>query len=89
MSLQLKDPDAVAVYRIDWTAYLGGRAIAASAWSVVPDAAEIVDQVTDGASCSASLGGGIAGGVYRLTNRVTLSDGIVDERTIVVRVEAR
>ena len=38
---------------------------------------------------SARLSGGIVGRVYRLTNRVTLSDGQVDERSVTMRVEER
>jgi hypothetical protein len=36
-----------------------------------------------------TLAGGIAGHVYRVTNRVTLSDGQIDERSMTVRVEER
>ncbi|WP_443028026.1 phage fiber-tail adaptor protein [Sphingopyxis sp. Root1497] len=39
--------------------------------------------------CAATLDGGEAGGVYRVTNRVTLSDGQIDERSLTLRVEER
>ena len=38
---------------------------------------------------SVRLNGGVAGRIYRLTNRVTLSDGQVDERSVTMRVEER
>lgn len=38
---------------------------------------------------SARLAGGIVGRLYRLTNRVTLSDGQMDERSVTIRVEER
>ena len=43
----------------------------------------------DGLRSSVRLGGGRIGRLYRITNRVTLSDGQVDERSIHIRVEER
>ena len=37
----------------------------------------------------ATLAGGVAGHVYRISNRVTMSDGQVDERSMTLRVEER
>jgi hypothetical protein len=94
MTLLLKDPEAVLDYSIDWGAeYLGeGDLIADSAWSVSPDEAEgvtIVGSDFDASSSSVKAGGGIAGRLYKLVNRVTLDSGRVDERSIVLRVEKR
>ena len=36
-----------------------------------------------------TLAGGVAGHVYRVTNRVTMSDGQIDERSVTVRAEER
>lgn len=89
----LKDPDAMVDYRVDWAAALaGGATLTASAWTVEP--AEPGGVVVSGAAfgvaeATARLGGGIAGHVYRVGNRVTTSDGSVDERSLVVRVEER
>ncbi|MFN3351855.1 phage major capsid protein, partial [Pseudorhodoplanes sp.] len=41
------------------------------------------------ARSTATLSGGIAGHVYSLVNRITLSDERVDERSITLRVEDR
>jgi len=40
-----------------------------------------------GTVTSVTVTGGLAGRHYRLTNRVTLSNGNVDERTLVLRVD--
>jgi hypothetical protein len=93
MSYYLKDPGAAIDYRIDWSAgYLAGQTIADSLWSVAPD--EAGGLVASGGEegpgrTTATLSGGIAGHVYRVTNRITLSDGRVDERTLTLRVEER
>jgi len=89
----LKDPAAAIDYAIDWAAgYLETENIVASRWQVTPAEAGgvAVSAARRGAArTSATLIGGIAGHVYRVTNLVTLSDTRTDERTITVRVEAR
>jgi len=89
----LKDPDARIDYSIDWgPAFLNGRAIAASSWSVAPAEADgiAVDTAShDPQRTAATLTGGVPGHVYRIGNRVTLSDGHSDERSLCVRVEQR
>ena len=93
MSQTIKDPGARIDYALDWgAAYLAGQAIIASSWTV--DAVEaggvtIVGQAFDTARSSVTLAGGREGVSYRITNRVTLSDGQIDERSIAVRVEQR
>ena len=93
MSLYLKDPQARIDYAINWSAaYLDGQAIATSSWTVSPaepDAISIVASSFDMQRTSATLSGGTAGHVYRITNRITLTDGQIDERSISLRVEAR
>jgi hypothetical protein len=92
MSFYLKDPDALVDHAIDWSSYLGDRTIVASAWSVDPDeegGVAIAETSFDTGRAAARAEGGIAGHVYRLTNRVTLSDGSEDERSLVLRVEQR
>jgi hypothetical protein len=94
MSFLLKDPDAVLDYSIDWGAeYLvDGELLAASEWSVDPDEAGGISVAGSdfGASTStAKAGGGIAGRLYRLANKITTATGRIDERSIVIRVETR
>ncbi|WP_447750490.1 phage fiber-tail adaptor protein [Sphingopyxis fribergensis] len=93
MTMMVKDPGARIDFEFDWrAAYPDGQAVVASGWTVVPDepggvavpaAAHDLEQAT------ATLAGGIAGHVYRITNRVTMSDGQVDERSVTMRVEER
>lgn len=92
MSFYLKDPQSRVDYAIDWSNYLDGQTIAASLWSVTPDEAGGVAIETDSLAlnrAAARLSGGKAGGIYRIDNRVTLSDGSSDERSITLRVEER
>lgn len=93
MSFYLKDPQSRVDYAIDWGAgYLDGQTIAASSWAVAP--AEPNGVAVDGSSfdllrTAATLTGGMAGHVYSVRNRVILSDGRVDDRSITLRVEER
>lgn len=92
MSFYLKDPQARVDYAIDWSSYLDGQTIAASAWAVTPDEAGGIAVETESFALNRSaarLSGGVAGHVYRIGNRVTLSDGAIDERSITLRVEER
>ena len=94
MSLYLKDPQARIDYAIDWgAAYLDGQMIAASDWRVESGRGRRDRDRRDRASTcrrtAATLTGGVPGHVYRIGNRVTLSDGRSDERSLTVRVEDR
>ncbi len=93
MSLFLKDPGASLDWTVDWAAgYLDGQTITGSQWAALPDES---GGVAIGASAlqptrtAATLTGGVPGHVYRITNRVTMSDGRIDERTLILRVEER
>jgi hypothetical protein len=89
----LKDPDATIDYAVDWAAgYLAGQTIVASVWAVAPagpTAPRVLADIVDGGRAIATIAGGVAGGVFRITNRVTFSDGRSDERTLTLRVEQR
>jgi len=93
MSFYLKDPHSRVDYAIDWgAAYLDGQAIAASVWSVVPEESggvAIDEAGFDLTQTGVTLVGGVPGHVYSVVNRVTLSDGRSDERSITLRVEER
>lgn len=93
MTMMVKDPDTRIDFEIDWAlAYPDGQAVVASVWMVVPveeGGLSVAAAAYDLMQATATLAGGVAGHVYRLTNRVTLSDGQIDERSAVVRVEER
>jgi hypothetical protein len=93
MSHYLKDPQAQVNYRIDWGAhYLGEQLLMTSDWQVSPQedgGLTIIDQGREDQRTSVAVSGGIAGHRYRLTNRVTLSSGESDERSISFQIEER
>ncbi|MFN3472900.1 MAG: hypothetical protein ACK4ZW_02530 [Blastomonas sp.] len=93
MSLFVKDPDSRIDYRVDWgAAFLGPNLVVVSSWLVTPvqdGGLAVIADGHDGRSATATLEGGQAGGSYALTNRVTLSNGEIDERSVAVRVEPR
>ncbi|MDQ8757842.1 hypothetical protein RCO27_16570 [Sphingosinicella sp. LHD-64] len=92
MGFYLKDPQSRVDYAIDWAVQLNGQAIAESSWAVVPDEAggiAVEESGFDGSRSGARLSGGVIGHVYSIGNRVTLSDGSVDARSITLRVEDR
>lgn len=92
MSFYLKDPQSRVDYAIDWSGYLDGQTIAASSWTVSPaeEGGIAIEQSGYALDRSAvRLSGGRIGHVYSVGNRVTLSDGSVDERSITLRVEER
>lgn len=93
MNLLLKDPQSLLDYEMDWGAdYLDGDYLAASRWEVSPeDVAGIFISADrfDALISSATIGGGTAGMVYRLTNHIVLQSGREDRRSIQLRVEPR
>lgn len=90
MSIFLKDPGSMVEHVVDWDAgYLAGRNITASVWEVSPAGLTLSAARLAGGRAMITLGAGEAGRLYRVSNRVTLSDGSNDERTLVVRVEER
>lgn len=93
MTMVAKDPGTRIDFEFDWAAaYPDGQAVLASDWSAEPDEAggvTVVAAAHDLTRATVTLAGGIAGRVYRVINRVTLSDGQIDERSAIVRVEER
>ncbi len=93
MSLYLKDPGARLDYAMDWSAgYLDGQVITASDWNVTPaeeGGLVLVENSHDLTRALAVVADGLPGRSYVLTNRVILSDGVIDERSVTIRVEER
>lgn len=93
MTLLLKDPEAVLDYSIDWgSQYLSGDALADSVWEVTPDepgGVAVAGSQFDLTTSTVQAGGGIAGRIYRLENKVVLASGLADSRSITLRVEQR
>lgn len=93
MGFYLKDPGARIDYTVDWAAgYLAGDTIATSTWTVAPeelDGIAVAETAQAAGRAAATLTGGIAGHVYRVTNRVVLTSGRSEERTLAIRVDER
>lgn len=93
MTLLLKDPDAALDYVVDWGAeYLTGDALVGSSWTVSPvepGGLSVVESGFDAKLASVTASGGVPGRIYQLVNSVVLASGLVDRRSIVLRVEKR
>ena len=93
MTFLLKDPVATLDYAIDWGAdYLSDDALQSSSWTVSPvetGGATIGDNWFDPTVASAKVSNGIAGRIYRITNRISTAQGREDSRSAVLRVERR
>jgi len=83
-----KDPDARLNYGIDWAAWLSEDTIAESVWIVPAGLTSDGDSSTVTAT-SVVLAGGTAGQQYRVTNRVTTGEGLIDDRSITIFVLER
>lgn len=84
MALAVKDPGARIDFEFDWgEAYPGGQAVVASSWTVAPELAGgvmIAASAHDLMRATAQLAGGVAGQVYRVTNRVTMTARSTNDR---------
>ena len=94
MRVQVKDPDAILDYAIDWSGggYLAGQTIVSSVWTLTPmevGGLVITNQALSDAVSTVTLEAGVKGHMYRLTNRIILSNGVVDERGFALLVEER
>ncbi len=90
MGMFLKDPAARLDYAVDWSAdCLGTATIVASDWDVAPPGVTVSATAATASRTGATLDGGVPGRIYRVVNRITLSDGRRDERALVIRIEAR
>ncbi|NIJ39321.1 hypothetical protein FHR22_004068 [Sphingopyxis panaciterrae] len=93
MAMMVKDPGTRIDIEFDWAAaYPDGQAVMTSEWAVAPEAPDgvaLAGAAHDLVRATATLAGGVAGRVYRVSNRVTMSDGQIDERSLTVRVEER
>lgn len=93
-----KDPQSRLDYSIDWADWIaGGDVIANAHWtisSITGDASPLAEftsnVMTPGTSmCTVYLAGGTAGETYTVTNRITTSNQIVEERYFRIVVKDR
>lgn len=82
-----KDPGANKDFSLDWTAMLAtGETISTSTWAADLAGVTVGSSSIVGAVCTVWLSGGTAGATYKLTNTITTSRGMVDERTMILNV---
>jgi len=84
----LHDPDAGPIdYSVDFTGWLdGGDSVSSVVWSVFPIGPTLGTKSLAGAVATQNVSGGTLGASYRLTASVTSTNGVVDDRSIVLRV---
>jgi len=86
-----KDPDANKDYSLDWTAMLAdGEVIETSAWAADPvtDLVIGLDSILDGVT-TVWLSGGAEGATYKLVNTIETDRGLVDERTVSIKIKTQ
>lgn len=84
-----KDPDAKLDYAIDWSEWLAsGETISASAWTI-PTGLTNESETFDDDSTKVWLSGGTDGETYTVANKITSSEGRIDERTFQIMVGHR
>jgi len=88
MSYLAHDPDSGPLdYSVHFTAWLSdGDSVANVAWSIFPLGPTLSAPSLVGAVATTKLTGGLMGEQYRLTARVTTANGLVDDRSIMLRV---
>ena len=83
----VKDPNAVLDYTVDWSSWLvSGDTISVSVW-VVPAGITKDSDTSNTTEATVWLSGGTVGLSYRLTNRITTTDGRTDERSLTVAIK--
>lgn len=85
-----KDPSAILPYGFDWAAWLGADTISASTWAAVPAAnITISSNSFTVTTTTVTLSGGTAGNTVSLTNHITTTAGLQDDRTFSVTLDDR
>lgn len=84
----LHDPDAGPIdYSVDFTNWLAdGDSVSSVTWSIFPTGPTLGSKTLVVALATQDVSGGTLGATYRLTASVTSTNGIVDDRSIVLRV---
>lgn len=98
LSHKPKDPEAKVPYGFDWSARVAelGTTISASAWTITlrDGSAGSVTLAQDSVSNTTTttqivLTGGTDGQDYDLMNQITMANGLIDQRTMVIQVRNR
>jgi hypothetical protein len=84
-----KDPDATLDWIFDWNLWLGEFETISDADFFVDPGITIVSQSHTQKTSTVWLSGGTEGQVYRITCRITTSDGRIDDRSFTLRCTNR
>lgn len=83
-----KDPAAHKDYGLDWSELLiDSETISNATWTVDDTALIIGVTAINGSISAVWLSGGVDGATYTLVNRITTSRGLIDERTVTIKVK--
>jgi hypothetical protein len=83
-----KDPEANKDYALDWTAMLAlAETIEDSQWVSTPTGLTVgTSAIVDGV-CSVWLSGGSVGITYTVVNTITTDRGLIDERSVAIKIK--
>lgn len=82
-----KSSDSNLDYAIDWSKLLStGETIVSSVWEA-PVGLTISRQQVVGSVVSCFIAGGVTGEQYKVYNKITTSDDLIDERYFVIKVQ--
>lgn len=84
-----KDPDATLDWIFDWTLWLGEFETITDAEFIVDPGLVVVATAHTTKTATVWLSGGSESQVYTVTNRVTTSDGRIDDRSFTLRCTQR
>lgn len=87
-SILYKDPAESLSYDLDWTAWLDGDTITASAWDV-PAGLTLAGSSSTGTAATAVLSGGTLGAFHAVSNLIETAAGRRTKRTFVVRLTSK
>ncbi len=88
MADNVKDPDALLDYTVDWSAWLASsNDFIVSANFSAQAGVEVVASLATSTLHTFWLSGGTVGIEYRITSRITTNGGRVNEQTYVVAIE--
>lgn len=84
-----KDPNATLDYTWDWASYLEEGETLTDSQIIVPSGIILESDSHSDTAAVAWLSGGTVNQVYRVVNRITTSEGRIDDRSIEIRVMER
>ena len=79
----VQNENAVLSYSVNWGAQIDTATISTSTWTS-EDSVTIASDSNTTTTATANLSGGV--GCYRVVNKITTSDGQIDERIIVLTI---